>query len=703
MITLRALAPSWQIIFVILSACVQVKNEDKAVTVLPADHPHPSWISDTPIVFIGNWDAMPIFRRRIGGNPVWQEKAYYSEHTDSAVRKYKEMGVTMMMLHFYKGFGLEAEKEQIEETKKLAEICRNNGLKVGVYVGSTIGYETFLLEKPEAVAWFVPDYMGQPVLYGDQTFRKRVYFMHPGYIEYMKNVLRVAILDLKADLIHFDNTSMQAEPVIFHHPMAIADFRKYLTQKYSPEKLKERFGFSDPKYVEPPRVNGMPSKIDDPLFQEWTNFRCHQLSEYYRIMDEYIHGLNPEVAIDNNPHSGLSGINTSWKQGIDYPELLTHTDFIWTEEGNDPTVTEDGILISRIRTFKMARILDNRIFTYTTDSKLEMAEALAYNRQVMGMVGGLKEMEGNQVAGGYELPEDQKAYIKFFHDNFGYYKDVNSIADVAVLHSFSSMAFNNDRPYQSTYLYEQVLIQNRIPFDIVFDSNLKNLKKYKVLILADQESLGNEQLDMIRAFVNDGGGVVATEFTSLYNERHERLSDFGLADLLKISPPAWKGRNAEESILEIPVRRLESGRGRIVYVPEIKPALVKPAGADMSAKYWKLPLNASDLIGAVQWASGNEMTITVSAPETITTEITKSMDNLKMMIHLVNYRKTGRNREEKIDISMTVPEGSKIRSVELLSPDFTDKLPLDFRIKDGKVQFRVSKLDIYDLVVLNLN
>jgi sugar phosphate isomerase/epimerase len=109
---------------------------------LPVDHHQPSWISETPLVFIGDWDAMPIFRRRIGGNPAWQEEAYNKEHSDEMVKKYKEMGVTMMLLHFYKGFGLEAEKEHIEEAKQLAAICKQNGLKVGVYVGSTIGYET---------------------------------------------------------------------------------------------------------------------------------------------------------------------------------------------------------------------------------------------------------------------------------------------------------------------------------------------------------------------------------------------------------------------------------------------------------------------------------------------------------------------------------------------------------------------------------
>jgi hypothetical protein len=685
------------------SGCRQSKAGKPEIKGSGNNNQEPLWIADNPMVFIGDWDAMPIFRRRIGGNPVWQQDAYYNEHTEEAVKKYKEMGVTMMLLHFYKGFGLEAEKEHIEEAKKLASICKQNGLRVGVYVGSTIGYETFLLEKPEAAEWFVPDYMGKPVLYGDQTFRKRVYFMHPGYIDYMKKVIRIAVQDLKADLIHFDNTSMQAEPAIFHHSLAIKHFRSYLSHKYTPEELVKRFGFSDIRYVEPPLFEENPGKIDDPLFQEWTDFRCYQLAEYYGIMDNYIDSLNPEVAVCNNPHTGLSGINTMWKQGIDYPGLLSHTNIIWTEEGNSPAYTGDGILISRIRTYKMAKTLNNRIFTYTTDSKLEMAESMAYNRQGLGMVGGLREMEGNQVAQGFELPADQKNYIKFFHKNFQFYQNISSLADVAVLHSHASMAFNNDRPYQSTYLYEQVLIQEKIPFDIIFDEQLKNLSKYKVLILADQECLNNDKIDLIREFVEQGGGVVATEFTSLYTEWRSRMSDFGMQRMLQISPPAWNGRNSSESILNIAVKRNEFGKGRVVYIPEVRPSAPKPTGENMSARYWKLPVNSEELIDAVKWAAGKDLSIKVTAPEKVTVELTMSENSDNMMIHLINFGGLSGKSLKNIHIDVCVPEGTKVRETELLSPDFSEKLLLDYKVNTDRVTFRIPVLTIYDLVVVHLD
>ena len=38
--------------------------------------PTPAWLKDQPLISVGNWDSMPIFRRRVGGNSTWQEDDY---------------------------------------------------------------------------------------------------------------------------------------------------------------------------------------------------------------------------------------------------------------------------------------------------------------------------------------------------------------------------------------------------------------------------------------------------------------------------------------------------------------------------------------------------------------------------------------------------------------------------------------------------
>jgi hypothetical protein len=681
---------------VAVSGCKQNTVEKQVVTTYDKPLPRPAWVSQDPLVFVGNWDVMSIFRDRVGGNSVSQEEDYQKQHTEEAVKKLKDIGVTMAVIHFYKAFGLEAEKEQMEDSKKLAALCKKYGIKVGVYVGSTVGYESFLLEKPEAQEWFVPDYLGHPVTYGEQTFRKRVYFMHPGYIEYIKRVLKIAIEDLKVDLIHFDNTSMQAEPPIFFHPMAIENFRTYLKTKYTPEMLKKRFGFSDVKYVEPPKYNARLTTIDDPLFQEWTDFRCQQLADYYGIMESYIRGLNPEVAVENNPHLGISGTNTHWDQGVDYPKLLSHTDYVWTEEGNEAEVNAEGVLISKIRTFKMASTLNNRIFTYTSSSKLMMAESMAYNRQGIGMVGG--------VLAGDQLPEDQRNYIKFFLKNFDYYRNINNIADVAVLHSYATMAFNNDEPYESTFLFEQSLIQEKIPFDIIFDDNLKNLSRYKVLVLADQECLSDEKLDLIRGFVNQGGGLVATGNTSLYTEWRQRKRELGLNDLFQVTAPqrrVGRGRSMGRVLADATPTQRQVGKGRVVYIPGVQPSIPKPQAVAMTSRYWKLPVNCKELIESVQWASGDNLSLKIEAPLTVTMELIQKDDKSALVLHLLNFDSKSPS-VKNIKVDLQVPEGKKIAQVTVMTPDGRDDEILQFKENGKRVAFTVPQLSIYNLVVVKL-
>jgi hypothetical protein len=564
-------------------------------------------------------------------------------------------------------------------------------------------YETFLLEKPEAKEWLVPDYLGQPVIYQNQTFRKRVYFMHPGYREYMKRVLRVGIEDLHAEFIHFDNTSMQAERPIFQHPMAVEDFRTFLRGRYTADRLKERLGFSDVQYVEPPRNEERRSTIDDPLFQEWTEFRCQQLARYYAELREFIRSLNPNVAMAVNAHLGISGFNTIWDGGVDYPTLAPQVDIVFNEEGDYAGTTAEGILVSKIRSYKMATILNKRVLTRTTyahpakgsgnvidipGGRVQMAESMVYNRQSLGTIG-----EG---LGGYTLPEEERRYIRFFREHFDLYRDVKTVADVALLYTHATMGFNNDRPAVSFMLFAQTLIQAKVPFDLIFDQHLRDLSKYRVLVLADQECLSDEQLELIRKFVRQGGGLVATEHTSLYTEWRWRRLEFGLKDLWRVAAaPAWRGIDSPEEVLKTGPVREQVGRGRVVYLGEVKPAIAKPPGVAMTSQYWKLPENWEELVDSVRWAAGGRLTLEVEAPLTVTAELLKQPETGRLLLHLINYDLERTPKVENIQVRLR--GGEEAKELLVLSPD-EGAQTLTLTRKEGTLAFTVPALKAYTVV-----
>jgi len=76
------------------------------------------------------------------------------------------------------------------------------------------------------------------------------------------------------------------------------------------------------------------------------------MSEALRQMAVYARSLNPEVAIEVNPH-GITGENRAWEAGLTTPSFLKWTDSLWTEEPNVPRLESDGRLVSRIRSYKL--------------------------------------------------------------------------------------------------------------------------------------------------------------------------------------------------------------------------------------------------------------------------------------------------------------------------------------------------------------
>ena len=83
----------------------------------------------------------------------------------------------------------------------------------------------------------------------------------------------------------------------------------------------------------------------------------------------------------------------------------------------------------------------------------------------------------------------------------------------------------------------QALIEARIPFEMVHDRLLDpaHLARFKTLILPNIAALSQSQCSQLQDFVVNGGGLVATFETGLYDEWGVKRKDFGLAGLFGVS------------------------------------------------------------------------------------------------------------------------------------------------------------------------
>src|SRR5580658_2677750 len=87
----------------------------------------------------------------------------------------------------------------------------------------------------------------------------------------------------------------------------------------------------------------------------------------------------------------------------------------------------------------------------------------------------------------------------------------------------------------------QTLIESRIPFEMVHDQLLDpaHLVDLKTLILPNVAALSDAQCEQLRAFVGNGGSLIATYETSLYDEQGKRRKSFALGDVFGVD---WTGK-----------------------------------------------------------------------------------------------------------------------------------------------------------------
>jgi hypothetical protein len=651
------------------------------------DVPQAKWI-ENGLIDAGGTHEPTIFVIRRGGESLDAREQNDRAESEDTLRRLKAQGVEVFHTHLYKGFGMAAETPGMEQTKHTAEIAHRLGLKVDTYVQwNSMMYETFFAEEPRARNWIQRDAGGLPILltYGyQQSYRYRPCFANQEYLDYLKKVVRYAVEEVRTDFIHFDNFDLNPEPDSCHCDACTRGFRAYLNRKYAPAQRRERFGFENVDFVNPPQWNWQnpPSRMQviyDPAIQEWIAYRCQLMSDALHQMATFAKSLNPEVVIEINPH-GITGGNRAWEAGIDHSRLLKWTQAFWTEESIDPGFVADGRLLSHIRSYKLARTYRNVLMTYISDNPVAMAEGLAFN-QTIGF------------AGTDPLRPPMLRYIDFYRKNRDLFIGTQDVANVAVLRSYPSIAYNQRNVQLATILVEQALIQGRIPFDLVFDEHLADLSKYKVLILPDTECLSDAQLALIRNFVAGGGGLVATGQAGRYDQwRRLRVSP-GLKGLVDAQPPA---RDYEEQVVTVevggaPVRK-DYEKGRVVYIPAVRfdgPLPEFGKYFEVDPRFWKLPRNAQDITDGVLWAARDFIPVTVGGPGYLVANTVEQTGERRMIVHLVNYNAVEIPAMDPVEVTCHIPAGESAKAVRVVSPDADGLQAVGMKSDGSTVSFRV--------------
>lgn len=374
----------------------------------------------------------------------------------------------------------------------------------------------------------------------------------------------------------------------------------------------------------------------------WSEFCCRSLADSYWDLTRWARTLRSDILMECNPGGPRGWITPP----VDHGRLLQGGEAFW-DEGVRPGY-DNGNLRTRIPTYKIARRMDNLAFTYTR-TPLDMAESMAFNRDCLGCVCWFEYGQTFDYPGSKALMADNLGpSIRFFRGRRDLFRDADVIADVAVLRSFPSQVFAGTEAGQLTNRVEQTLIANRACFQILYDHQLADLGRYRALVLAGCTAMSDEQAEQIRRYVDAGGrlcviGPVATHDAWNRPRKKPALDDLSASRVVRISPQ-------------------------------------------------------DDPLAAVRRACDDAVSLEVDGPHGLCAELTQQPG--RRMVHLVNYR--GDQPARNIPAKLRLPEGRRVKSVVLASPEHSEDRELTFQQQGNTVTFHVPEIRVYEIAVVKL-
>ena len=426
--------------------------------------------------------------------------------------------------------------------------------------------------------------------------------------------------------------------------------------------------------------------LNDPVLQEWVRFRCESLAHYADDLSDYVKSLNPNVAVLMNI-KGVYSWNRYWVNAVYHPLYAGHVDVLAFDTGGYDARLDagTGALVSQIRSYKMARGIGASCDAPLGD------ELLAAQHMAYGYETPVRGYAGAPWMSARAATTPILEFFRHYHDR--YYTGTTNVADVAVLRNWPSMAYSINATYIPATLMEQVLIQHKIPFDLLFDEQSKILNRYGAVILAGQECVSGAQVKLLLDYVRHGGTLVITGNTGEFNE--------------------WREKRHKNPFL--PART--EGNGRIIYIPEIQrgdlksqkgAALTEDAepGATgqhtprMSPLQWVLPKNHEDIYETIVNGLARGLSLKTDGPLTTTAELLTRPESHETIVHCVNF-----DREHPVSpfhASVRKQFGG-VKSVTLFSPDADDPMPLKFETSGDLINFTVPAMRLYSMIVITEN
>ncbi|MAE67464.1 MAG: hypothetical protein CMJ18_24655 [Phycisphaeraceae bacterium] len=667
----------------------------------------PEWARREGFTFIGDW-AGPLYGTRRGWPVSPDDGGVQSMDVDpeTLARDAARLGCNCVVLSCNLDLSVRTPQDSLEIVKDKIKRVQQHGLRAGVYLRADYVVLEAGDEMERKLARFCQrDQRGLvPTWSVDTDYKKKLCYHHPEVLDHFRERVRFAIQDLGVDFLHIDGYEFGGYEALdaCRCDRCRDDFREYLQRRYpDPDGAVERFGHARLDGIEPPTTYPhvtAPDLVRCPVWQEWIRFRCGFAARMGHAIAQATADLDPEVAIEFNV-GVCTQENNALIVGQDLPTMGRYSDGIWSEDGYWPNISAEGRIITRIRQMKMVEAAGNHFIAYITSSgpqnerqlRQSIAHMASFNRGALGCVGFAGIMSGGmEYQRNFEPRREMMQWIRARPELYG---ETEPYGDVAVWRSQGGLAFAPRRSFAAFMRTEQLLIEDRIPFAIIFDDWVKAPHRHRALLLPAVDGLSRDQAERIRAFVRDGGGVLIGQETGQFDLNRRPRTTPLLADLVD-----------ESERVDNPFMQLGTyGTGRVARIPDLigsdppRPAYRPDGIVDLSLDHsnWVLPAEADQVRAALDWLLGHRRQVVVEAPRGVLAEYRRRGDRL--VVHLVNMREQA---ALNVALRVRIVDGEE-PAITVESPDESTSKQVQEVRDGGSVVASLPCLDVYAVVTVS--
>jgi Hypothetical glycosyl hydrolase 6 len=402
----------------------------------------------------------------------------------------------------------------------LTRAAHADGLAVFARMDCGSAFTPFYQQHPD---WFAVNAAGEPYRTGSEADGNVLYttcINGPYYDQYIPSLLREIIAHEKPE--GFTDNHWAG---LGRDSMCYCNYCKSKFHQFSGKDL--------------PRVRNW----DDPVYRQWIEWSYQRRLEIWDLFTSTTKAAGGPTCIWSGMLSGnfVEGAETF----RDMRELCRRADILMMDHQartRDGCFQENGDTGKRVHGLGgWDKLAPESMATY---GPRKAARPIPEVRMWMvdGIAGNIQPWWHH--VGGYQEDRRQfqvvEPFFRWYAGHQQYLVNRQPIATVGVVYSQRNFEwYGRDHanvvalaPYEGMI---QALIRARIPYlPIHADDVEQDASRLSVLVLPNLAAMSTPQVEAIRKFVSNGGSIVATGETSLYDDFGDRKTDFALADVLGV-------------------------------------------------------------------------------------------------------------------------------------------------------------------------